>query len=113
MSEYGTSSPHFVQTRLNLMRPPSSRWTWWNETSPCSVAEYSFTGIVTSPNEIAPFQMLRMRCPYPPACRVTCQGRANATTRMYAQVGAVSNCPGGERAVHARSTDGRGTVSEG
>src|SRR3954447_8015896 len=65
MSEYGTSSPHFVQTRRNLIRPPSSRWTWWNATSRCSVAEYSFTGIVTSPKEIAPFQMLRMKSLYP------------------------------------------------
>src|SRR5690606_16915017 len=45
------------------IRPPSVRCTWWNAMSRCWVAEYSFTGIVTSPNEIAPFQMLRIRLP--------------------------------------------------
>jgi hypothetical protein len=31
----------------------------------CSVAAYSFTGIMTSPKEIEPFHMLRMTSPYP------------------------------------------------
>ena len=39
------------------MRLPSDRRTWWKETSLVSVAEYSFTGIVTSPKLMAPFQI--------------------------------------------------------
>ena len=31
----------------------------------CSVAAYSFTGIMTSPKEIEPFHMLCMMSPYP------------------------------------------------
>jgi hypothetical protein len=31
----------------------------------CSVAAYSFTGIMTRPKEIAPFHMLRMDPAYP------------------------------------------------
>src|ERR1700729_1657086 len=31
----------------------------------CSVAAYSFMGIMTRPKEIAPFHMLRMPSPYP------------------------------------------------
>src|SRR3954451_3416141 len=43
------------------MRPPSFSCTWWKETSLDCVAEYSLTGMLTSPNERAPFQMLRIR----------------------------------------------------
>jgi hypothetical protein len=51
--------PHFSQTRLYLMRPPSSGCTWRKLMSFSSVAEKSFTGIVTRPKEIAPFHIER------------------------------------------------------
>jgi hypothetical protein len=54
-----------------LIRPPSSGWTWRKLMSFSSVAEKSFTGIVTSPKEIAPFQIERgmfLVCPI--RCRV-------------------------------------------
>src|SRR6476469_3064599 len=47
------------------MRLPSLRRTWWKETSFCSVALYSFTGIVTSPKLMAPFQIDLTVYPYP------------------------------------------------
>ena len=47
------------------MRLPSERRTWWKLTSLASVALYSFTGIVTSPKLMAPFQMDLTRAPYP------------------------------------------------
>ncbi len=60
MSAYATSSPSIEQTRWYLIRPPSLAWTWRNETSWDSVAAYSFTGTLTSPNDTAPFQIARM-----------------------------------------------------
>src|SRR4051794_12550337 len=45
------------------MRLPSLRRTWWNATSFSSVAEYSRTGIVTSPNDTVPFQIERIAPP--------------------------------------------------
>ena len=60
MSAYSTSSPSIAQTRWYLIRPPSLACTWRNETSCDSVAEYSFTGTLTSPNDTAPFQIARI-----------------------------------------------------
>src|SRR3954471_12696778 len=60
MSPYSTSSPSIEQTRLYLTRPPSVAWTWWNRMSLSSVAEYSFTPILTRPNDTAPRQIDRM-----------------------------------------------------
>src|SRR3954469_15869426 len=60
MSLYSTSSPSIEQTRLYLTRPPSVAWTWWNRMSLSSVAEYSFTPMLTSPNDTAPRQIDRM-----------------------------------------------------
>src|SRR5215218_2054413 len=57
MSEYGTSSPSTEQIRLYLIRPPSATCTWRNEMSFSSVAENTLIGIVTIPNEMAPFQI--------------------------------------------------------
>jgi hypothetical protein len=51
------------------MRLPSDRRTWWKDTSFCSVALYSFTGIVTSPKLMAPFQIDLTAPPYPLGCR--------------------------------------------
>src|SRR5205814_1107223 len=51
------------QTRWYLMRPPSSRCTWWKRMSFSSVAEYSFTAIDTRPKDTAPFQIDRMLDP--------------------------------------------------
>src|SRR6478735_4844191 len=59
MSAYGISRPSFSQTRLYLIRPPSSAWTCRKLMSFSSVAEYSLIGMVTKPKEIAPFQMDR------------------------------------------------------
>src|SRR5215208_4124162 len=60
MSLYSTSSPSIEQTRLYLTRPPSVAWTWWNRMSLSSVAEYSFTPMLTRPNDTAPRQIDRM-----------------------------------------------------
>src|SRR3954453_13223966 len=60
MSPYSTSSPSIEQTRLYLTRPPSVAWTWWNRMSLSSVAEYSFTPMLTRPNDTAPRQIDRM-----------------------------------------------------
>src|ERR1700754_2479485 len=60
MSAYATSSPSSEQTRWYLIRPPSLACTWRNDTSWDSVAAYSFTGTLTSPNETAPFQIARI-----------------------------------------------------
>src|SRR3954471_2889949 len=59
MSLYSTSSPSTEQVRLYLTRPPSVLCTWWNRMSWSSVAEYSFTPMLTSPKETAPFQIDR------------------------------------------------------
>src|SRR4029453_9710155 len=59
ISANGISLPHFSQNRLYLMRPPSSGCTWRKLMSFSSVAEKSFTGIVTRPKEIAPFHIER------------------------------------------------------
>ena len=66
ISANGISLPHFSHTLLYLMRPPSSGWTWRKLMSFSSVAEKSFTGIVTRPKEMAPFQIergMRLVCP--------------------------------------------------
>src|SRR3954467_5925682 len=60
MSLYSTSSPSIEQTRLYLTRPPSAAWTWLNRMSLSSVAEYSFTPMLTRPNDTAPRQIDRM-----------------------------------------------------
>src|SRR4051812_41180908 len=60
MSEYSTSSPSIEQTRLYLIRPPSAMCTWWNRMSLSSVAEYSFTPMLTRPKDTAPRQIDRM-----------------------------------------------------
>ena len=64
-SAYATSSSQAEHIRLNLICPASVLWTWRNAMSRCSVAAKSFTGMVTRPNEIVPFQMLRIINPYP------------------------------------------------
>src|SRR3954471_21861173 len=48
------------QTRLYLIRPPSVECTWWKRMSRSSVAEYSFTPMLTRPNDTAPRQIDRM-----------------------------------------------------
>src|SRR4051794_39707797 len=60
MSEYSTSSPSIEQNRLYLIRPPSAACTWLKRMSLSSVAEYSFTLMLTNPKETAPFQIDRM-----------------------------------------------------
>src|SRR5690349_16694802 len=45
------------------MREPSERRTWWKLTSFSSVAEYSFTPMLTSPNDTVPFQIERIGSP--------------------------------------------------
>src|SRR3954470_24647072 len=65
MSAYATSSPSIEQTRWYLIRPPSLACTCRKEMSWLSVAEYSLTGTLTSPNDTAPFQIARMCPPYP------------------------------------------------
>src|SRR4051794_14208457 len=65
MSEYSTGSPSMEQTRWYLIRPPSAACTWWNLTSWSSVAEYSFTPMLTRPNDTAPRQIDRMLLPLP------------------------------------------------
>ncbi len=57
ISSKDTSSPQTLQIRLYRIRPPSSRCTWWNETSLLWVAVYIFTGTFTSPNETEPFHI--------------------------------------------------------
>src|SRR5215213_6666447 len=59
MSAYSTSSPSIEQTRLYLIRPPSLTCTWLNRMSLSSVAEYSFTPMLTRPKETAPRQIDR------------------------------------------------------
>src|SRR6478752_919216 len=61
MSAYATSSPSASATRLYRMREPSVRRTWWKLTSRSSVAVYSFTPMLTSPKEMLPFQIERIR----------------------------------------------------
>src|SRR5215213_7622219 len=60
MSAYSTSSPSIEQTLLYLIRPPSAACTWLKRMSLSSVAEYSFTPMLTNPKETAPFQIDRM-----------------------------------------------------
>src|SRR3954451_21204599 len=64
MSRYSTSSPSIEQTRLYLTRPPSAACTWWKRMSLSSVAEYSFTPMLTRPNDTAPRQIDRMPAPH-------------------------------------------------
>src|SRR4051794_23707866 len=60
MSESSPGSPSMEQPRWYLIRPPSSACTWWNLTSWSSVAEYSFTPMLTRPKDTAPRQIDRM-----------------------------------------------------
>src|SRR5215471_1904764 len=60
MSAYSISSPSIEHTRWYLIRPPSFACTCRNDTSCDSVAEYSLTGTLTSPNDTAPFQIARI-----------------------------------------------------
>ncbi len=59
-SRYATSSPHTEQRRTIEMRPPSAACTWWKRTSFSSVAAYTFTGTLTSPNASEPFHIARI-----------------------------------------------------
>src|SRR3954447_24569695 len=66
------------QTRWYLIRPPSVECTWWNRMSLSSVAEYSFTPMLTRPNDTAPRQIDRMLpLPTEPSALVTdpCPGQ--------------------------------------
>src|SRR3954451_11295980 len=53
-----TSSPSTAHTRLYLMRPMSSSWSWLKCRDFSSVAGYMPTGIDTRPKEMAPFHMV-------------------------------------------------------
>src|SRR6266508_243931 len=57
MCSKGTSSASIEHTRLYLIRPKSSSWSWLNLSDFSSVAGYSPTGIETRPKEMAPFHM--------------------------------------------------------
>src|SRR5918997_2826098 len=59
MSSYGTSSPVPASTRFCWMRWPVFALSWWKRTVLRETAVKSFTGTLTSPNEIAPLQMDR------------------------------------------------------
>lgn len=47
------------------MRPPSSRWIWRKEIEWLSVALTSLMGMLTRPNEMAPFHMDRTISTFP------------------------------------------------
>jgi hypothetical protein len=50
--------------------------SWWNRTDFGEVAEYSFTGTLTSPKLIAPLQIARgIDLFYPQSVRLTMAGR--------------------------------------
>src|SRR5215208_4008402 len=98
MSLYSTSSPSIEQTRLYLTRPPSVAWTWWNRMSLSSVAEYSFTPMLTRPNDTAPRQIDRMpplpeRAPNPRSG----QDHRIGAGRLLRQVGGAPCSPDGGR----------------
>src|SRR5687767_3263606 len=57
MSSQVTSLPHLAHSRLYLIRPPSASCRRWNLRLLLSTAEKSLTGMLMSPNEIAPFQI--------------------------------------------------------
>src|SRR3954464_15737848 len=111
MSEYSTGSPSMEQTRWYLIRPPSSACTWWNLTSWSSVAEYSFTPMLTRPKDTAPRQIDRM----PPLPRPRLPRAPILTLRHRRQVKIAQDRAGG----HPRQVDrsslspGRGTRPEG
>src|SRR3972149_3047439 len=63
MSSNGTSSPSDSATRLYFIRARLPLRNWRNLGLRSSVAAYRPTGIVTSPNEMTPFQMGRMDAP--------------------------------------------------
>src|SRR6188508_272919 len=64
------------------MRPPSSGCTWRKLMSFSSVAEKSFTGIVTRPTEIAPFHIERGMSPSLPDAVFDCLARQARSARI-------------------------------
>src|SRR5215204_1580982 len=59
MSSYWTSSFVDASTRFCAIRCPVLPLSWWNRTVFLLTAEYSFTGTLTSPKEIAPLHIDR------------------------------------------------------
>src|SRR3954447_11983109 len=59
ISSLSTSLSSLGQIRRCSIRAPSLRWTWWKWMLLDSVAENTFTGTVTSPKTIVPFQIER------------------------------------------------------
>src|SRR5690348_8584523 len=99
MSEYSTGSPSIEQTRWYLIRPPSSACTWWNLTSWSSVAEYSFTPMLTRPKDTAPRQIDRML----PLPRLPVgQDRRIGATERHRQVGGGTVSPGRRTSVRGK-----------
>src|SRR5688500_15835815 len=59
MSSNATSSPVWASVRFCAIRWPVLPLSWWNRTVFLLTAEYSFTGTLTSPKEIAPLHIDR------------------------------------------------------
>src|SRR5215203_3620731 len=59
MSSKATSSPVWASVRFCAIRCPVFPLSWWNRTVFLLTAEYSFTGTLTSPKEIAPLHIDR------------------------------------------------------
>src|SRR5215210_7469262 len=57
MSSYWSSSLVDESTRRCAIRVPVLELSWWNRTVLRLTAEYSFTGTLTSPNEMAPLHI--------------------------------------------------------
>jgi hypothetical protein len=57
MSSYATSSPVDGSTRFCAIRVPVLALSWWNRTVLRLTAEYSLTGTLTSPKEMAPLHI--------------------------------------------------------
>src|SRR5215217_7931883 len=57
MSSKETSSPVVGSTRFCAIRCPVLPLSWWKRTVLRLTAEYSFTGTLTSPNEMAPLHI--------------------------------------------------------
>src|SRR5919198_1093951 len=76
------------------MRPPSGAWSWWNRRLFSSVAPYTRMGMVTSPKEIAPFQIVLMRGPPLPGAAMGKRriGRRRFLARRPLYAGQQSNC---------------------
>src|SRR5690554_340099 len=71
------------------MRPPSLSCTWCNEMSWSSVALYTFTGTLTSPKVMAPFQMDLMRQSLPQTSHLSAfsgQHGGMASTDQYVNI---------------------------